>query len=291
MEITSRAPAPCNRGEKEKMNAVVLLTHVGEINEMLKSKGADFVVEFTNHAGRPAFKLITSTTKVSPVVPFDELGDGVLDLIVEKLIKGYRESSKDDWIKRHVMPSLLPRVVGGSLARGGYLCKPFLDMAIVLYVPAEEMGGRGLMWLTKEIVANSHLTEDEVFEAAEINAQNALCIDTVGNVLSLISKDNDMGAKNSPLLVVSNGSKYGAGVIASGKARKDIVGRLQDEAYIVPSSRHEVLVIPMRATSSETLESVKKTVLYVNSHNLSVEDFLSDSVYKLTSEGNIEIAA
>ncbi len=277
------------------MNAVVLITHVGEINEMLKSKGADFVVEFTNHTGRPAFKLVTSTTKVSPVVSFDELGDGALELIVEKLITGHRESSKDmrnhDWIKRHVMPSLLPGVVGGSLTRGGFLCKPFLDMVIVPYVPAEGMGGRGLIQLTKEIVANSHLTEDEVFEAAEINAQNALRIDSAGNVLAMISGGNDMGAKNSPLLVVSNGSMYGAGIIASGKARKDIVGRLQDEAYIIPSSKQEVLVIPMRATSNKTLESIKMTVLDVNSHNLPVEDFLSDSVYRLTSEGDIEIAA
>lgn len=55
------------------------------------------------------------------------------------------------------------------------------------------------------------------------------------------------------------------------------------DCYVLPSSRHEVLTVPMEYGMST--QDMKNMVRSVNAEAVSYEDYLSDSVYVLTAKG------
>lgn len=87
-----------------------------------------------------------------------------------------------------------------------------------------------------------------------------------------------------PVYVLTNEETYlGAGLIVIGEVVVSLLKKFNNsDFYIIPSSIHEVLVIPAGAfqmSESEMLDMVKE----VNRTQVSEEDFLADHVYKVSS--------
>jgi hypothetical protein len=79
--------------------------------------------------------------------------------------------------------------------------------------------------------------------------------------------------------ILSNESKVdGAVAITSQETLKAAHEKLGEDFYILPSSRHEVILVPQSCVSDE--EDLKAMVRDVNAAEVSKVDKLSDSVYR-----------
>ena len=93
---------------------------------------------------------------------------------------------------------------------------------------------------------------------------------------SLLQALND--ESRSPMYILSNCTRNsGAGCIFAEDILKGLANKLEDDLYLIPSSIHEVMLIPVHARMSR--EEVDAMVADVNRSVLRPEDILSDHVY------------
>ena len=88
-----------------------------------------------------------------------------------------------------------------------------------------------------------------------------------------------------PLYVLSNQRNlHGAAVILYDGVLREFAGNMRRDLIILPSSIHEVLLIPYEEGSD--LSELKQMVMYVNSTEVSEEEILSDNVYYYNRKTN-----
>ena len=87
------------------------------------------------------------------------------------------------------------------------------------------------------------------------------------------------GQKMPPLYVLTNRSGwYGASCILYPGLLQKLAAQLGDDLFILPSSVHEVILLPVRAAGGPAeLEAMVKEV---NATEVDPEEVLSDSVYR-----------
>lgn len=86
-------------------------------------------------------------------------------------------------------------------------------------------------------------------------------------------------AKGPKMYVAGNQSKnYGAATILYESFLDDFANKTNSDYYILPSSIHEVILIPVSNEKDEVLQ-LKKMVYEVNRTELEAEEFLSDTIY------------
>lgn len=159
----------------------------------------------------------------------------------------------------------------------------YLDLAIVFY-----------FWLddkTLRLVSNEDMkelrmtTKDLEYLATKNTAQSFPIefrhIDDILNELSVKYKDSDI-----PLYCISNNSQFlGASAILYPQALWSASHILGDDLYILPSSIHECLVIPMYVECTRTeLEEIVKDI---NRSIIWDTEFLSDHVYVYQKDEDI----
>lgn len=106
------------------------------------------------------------------------------------------------------------------------------------------------------------------------------------NVEELISNVNRMN-EEFPMYVLTNEMKnYGAACMLYNGLLQDFTRRIQADIYIIPSSIHEVILIPVDEDISR--ESLVDMVQNVNKEELSREEILSDTVYFYSREKGFE---
>ena len=105
-----------------------------------------------------------------------------------------------------------------------------------------------------------------------------------GNTSELF--DLVVGADDVPLYVCSNESKvFGAATVLYDGLLSSFGRKLGSDFYILPSSVHEVLFVPAR-DGMDVME-LSQMVREVNSTEVSVQDYLSDSVYYYSLEDDV----
>ena len=99
-------------------------------------------------------------------------------------------------------------------------------------------------------------------------------------------KEEDIGqAINNtvPVYVLSNKNRlFGASCILYPELIQDFAQAVGSDLYIIPSSVHEVLLLPTHGT--EESEDIKRMVQEVNDTQVETEDVLSYSVYFFDKE-------
>ncbi|MBO4669481.1 MAG: hypothetical protein J5648_05855 [Lachnospiraceae bacterium] len=84
---------------------------------------------------------------------------------------------------------------------------------------------------------------------------------------------------NLPMYVLSNDrGQYGAGTLLNIPFMDGFLNRVEEDFYILPSSIHELILVPVSAAVSE--DRLLQMVHEVNEREVPEEDFLSDSVYR-----------
>lgn len=158
----------------------------------------------------------------------------------------------------------------------------FLDLAVVFYYLISVMPGEQATIL----ICNNHLpywnvSTDTLFEAAKINTPRLLpyYFDDIFSVLKDVSDLSEFNENHiHPLYVLTNSEKlFGAATLLYPNLLSSIAQRLNQDFIILPSSLHEVLLLP--AEHNDSFEEYASIIQEVNSSELSPEEILSDHAY------------
>lgn len=172
-----------------------------------------------------------------------------------------------------------------------------LDLAIVFNCLVEATStGSATILIYNHHLAFWGITTDDLYELAKTNTPKLLSYDlrdmsaVLKELVSDITVDFDFdeAACPIPMYVLTNHNKLnGSGCILYQNLLQKLSEKLDCDLYILPSSVHEVLLIP--ADSSHSFENLSDMVKDVNNTQLSREEILSDHVY-LYSRKNKQIS-
>lgn len=274
-----------------------------KIAEMIAERldGKEVTVELTevsknNGQMRKAIVIRSAGSNVAPTIYYNaELSD---DEIAEYVVNAYVDSLDDQpefdineimsekYIKSHVVPVLV-NASKNAESLDDLVHKDFVgDLAITYKVEIESMNGAdgfGKMTLRKNHLEVIGMNEDEVHESAIANVQGK------GEVLSLASIMSEMMGADMPdevepsIMVVTNKSRcHGAAMILDEDVAKKL--RERGDAYVIPSSIHELLVVSTEGEGNDP-EDFVAMIRDVNETAVSPEEFLSDNLYKFTENG------
>lgn len=172
----------------------------------------------------------------------------------------------------------------------------YLDFAIVycVHYENEEFGNGSIL------IHNSHLemwdcTTQELASLAEKNTPQLypLAVSTMKDILQECMDDMEELPPTedtpAPMYIMTNEARVnGAITILYKDALKDFAASIHSDVAILPSSVHEVILLPMR--EEKYFNELRDMVCEVNRNELSKEDFLSDNVYLYRrSTDNIQI--
>lgn len=137
--------------------------------------------------------------------------------------------------------------------------------------------------VTPSLLAIYGVSEDTLFAYAEENTVNRA---RIGDMFALMmGKEllsiSDFSKKNtSEIISVTNKQgEYGAGVLACKDAIAGIAKELEQDLYILPSSIHEILLVPVETATRERLEEMSNMVREVNETQVDPEERLSNHAY------------
>ncbi len=182
------------------------------------------------------------------------------------------------------------------------------DLAIIYYVlvSCDELG-TGTILVRDEHMRLWEIVEKDLFEFATENTSKILK-KTIKSMAEIIldfmdekmmdNEENEITVKaakefgeNTPVRMYVMGNKLklnGACTVLYENALKRFAEYVESDFYILPSSIHEVILVPANEDVDE--QALLSLVREVNENNVTEEEWLSDNIYRyLRYEGNIEM--
>lgn len=149
--------------------------------------------------------------------------------------------------------------------------------------------------VNNQMLGFMQMTKEEVLQMAKANTAANMDFKSMDDVMKEILISNGMdvemahamtiGSGSSPLHVLSTkDATDGAALIADNKILKQIHEQLGEDFYILPSSIHEVLILP-KSEAVGDVEELKEMVTMINSTEVPLQDQLSDNVYEFNGQG------
>ena len=172
----------------------------------------------------------------------------------------------------------------------------FLDLQMVVrIVVAENEGGLQSAKVTQALLNSWGISEDELFIKAKENTEKEIRIGNMlgtlfGNRVQVSIDEFEPNTNNDDTTMFVFTNKIGingAGGFACKTALKKLANKFNSGFYILPSSIHELLVIPMETDNKLTRFSFTEMVQEVNANEVRPEERLSDHCYyynKVTEE-------
>ncbi len=236
---------------------------------------------------------------------FQMLGDGdSLTDIYSQILAVYTRNKTTEHIDvgfftdfERVRGRIIPKLIHGEKNKG-LLEKeiphiPFLDLALVfccLFSVDPELGNATIL------IDRSHLTlwkktTEDLLPLALKNAESLLApkLQSIDQMLAEMLPEQDgteapfPANPNFPMYVLTNEETfYGASCMAYEGLLHSYAEQFQSGFYILPSSIHELILIPAEGTNR--LEEFSGMVREVNETQVAPEDFLSDHAYYYSFE-------
>lgn len=172
----------------------------------------------------------------------------------------------------------------------------FLDLAIVCKCIRNIKGiGMSGVLINNDILKSLGLDENDLFELARENTERIMpntlnCMeDIINQTVKELNLDENLELKHPYMFVASNMLKNsGANAILNNKLLSECRTAFGKDFFILPSSIHEIILIP---DLGQDVDELRVMVKEVNDTTVDIEDRLSYSVYKYIQEiGNIVIA-
>lgn len=150
----------------------------------------------------------------------------------------------------------------------------FLDLAVVYEIMLET---DHFLLIKNEMFDYHGMTEDELYHLAVKNVREQKQVVTLDQILKeMVGVEEDL--EQIPILIAK--TKYvthGASVMLCEDVLSEAADMLKSDLYILPSSIHEIIVLPVDFRDDVT--GLKDMVNTVNQTQVLPEEFLSDSVY------------
>lgn len=160
--------------------------------------------------------------------------------------------------------------------------------------PYADNGSRLILMINDDAMKKYDITEDELKE--NVKGLDDYKIITLRDMIygmmnSQIQGEDeslpyDLSGMNEIFVVFGKDGMSGANLLMSDKALSDIEERMGEGFYVLPSSIHEVLVVPKSFSMNE--RELVKMVREVNAEAVAEKDQLSDSIFKYEM-GEIEM--
>lgn len=262
-----------------------------------KTKVQAHIAVKNNGKERRGLMLIQEGINISPTIYLEEYYEqfqngNSLEQIVEKILELYKEVRfQNSWegdyiqsfekIKHMIVYKLINKEKNKKLLKDTPY-KPFQDLAIVCYVLLElNKSGTATMLVKEEHLKMWGVTKEEVFEQAEKNSGRLLPAefsrmkDVIAEMLDLDLEEN---RTEDFMYVLSNESRsFGAVCMMYTGVLEMIAMELKENYYVIPSSVHEVIIIP-ESKAPEKFE-IEEMVAEINKTQVEEEEVLSDRVY------------
>lgn len=170
--------------------------------------------------------------------------------------------------------------------------REYMDMSIIYrYMIGNDMAGVSSVIITDELAKEKGLTEERMFELAQKNTKELfpIKVSSLMDVLAAMMKEQGMpdevaeamvvsAEAETPMYVVSNDMGIaGSSAILYDNALQPLAEKFGSDLYILPSSIHEVLAVPVSAGIEP--EELSEMVQQVNGSEVPLEDRLSNNVY------------
>lgn len=206
---------------------------------------------------------------------------------------------KEELTKEKILSGVVFKVV--SKEQNNELLKnvpheKLLNLAIVYCARVYRDGDNlGTFTVSNEIMEMKGIEEQELRKAAAENTANdGYMVSRLSDIvrgMTGIAEDEMEDDSDIPILVLSNANKtFGAAALCVQAILEETSRICGGDFYILPSSVHELLTLPVR--EEYKVDELKEMVTQVNESEVLPEDFLSENVYIYRSEtGRIEIAA
>lgn len=174
--------------------------------------------------------------------------------------------------------------------------KQIVDLAVIYRVVLNDGDNR----LTSYILNENHLklagiNADELDEAARSNTQKAeFVIKTMGEIMAeMMGMNNSLDEEtlgDPQMYVLTNRRKVnGANILLYKDWLAEAANRLKDDFFILPSSIHELIAVPVSGTDVKELRAMVKEV---NNTEVAPEEILSYEVYRYSRKTcEIEVTA
>lgn len=212
-------------------------------------------------------------------IPIGELVKDIAGVIQEATTKKLAL----DLSKKNILKNLFTAAVNYSDANLDD--KPYIQINDIAIVVKSEVdyNKNGVITITNELAKELDLTPDEIMTMAiENNAKfsRPICRDMLTLMSNLLDVDLPAHKDEEPKMYILTNRRgiYGASFIADKRVLGSIAGRLGGDFAILPSSIHELIIVP--DVKRDMLPELKSIVEEVN--KTLVDDqgvFLSDNVY------------
>ena len=264
------------------------------------------VKEFTKNNGTTQQGLIVlePESNISPTIYLDNyyqtyvMGES-LGKIECEILELYKEKQKKNKMdvslfteRKNAKQRIIFRIVNYNANKellNGVPHRRILDLAVVYHCLVESTPEADATIL----IHNHHMeswkvTEDVLFHAALENTpclQKACVVNMEQVCRSMISeKDSDLAVAKSINILTNTNRTNGAGVILYPNVLKEFAEEMGHDFYIIPSSIHETILLPMLGDDWEALSQMVKEV---NATQLAPEEVLSDHVYEYRQSKNV----
>lgn len=242
---------------------------------------------------RHGLTVVREGDKMSPVIyleAFEKLyNEGTsLGEIVDRLVRfldmqSYTGINVDKYTDfENVKDGIVYKVINYDLNRELLENVPYIrwnDLAICFYyVCARSDDGCATIMVKNEHMKIWNIECDELYDYARVNTPRIMEdeLQTMSSVLqTMLGEEFET---TSDMYVLTNKSRiFGATCILYSKAIRELSVRYQEGLYILPSSIHEVIILP--ADESYDTDYLKEMICEVNETEVSIEEKLSDNLY------------
>lgn len=160
---------------------------------------------------------------------------------------------------------------------------PYLDLAVVFYcMLSNDTLGNATILIYDNHCKLWNVTTEELYETARQNTERMLPkeLKSMEEILQELPEEDTEGMHmRTPMYVLSNRMKlFGAAAILYHNLLHDFAAMLGKDLYILPSSVHEVILIPDSGDINP--KYLEEMVNEVNVTQVEVQEILSDRVYK-----------
>lgn len=226
---------------------------------------------------------------------FEEIQSGENDIngIMEYIVKNYetwkfqnhnmeiKDFMEFENCKNYIFPRLVNREKNEEFLRKA-VSTSFCDLGVVYYVErVDKYETEYAMLISKKHLEIWNVSENTIIECAKQNIKrNPICIEALSSLLGIISQElsgEEKTRKEERYIVTNNRCSYGACEVLRKEVQEKLRDILKDNFYIIPSSVHEMIIIPEQGGMQK--EELKCMVKEINRTLVPPEEVLSDNIY------------
>lgn len=221
---------------------------------------------------------------------FEHIIDSICELYESIKISNEREIVDFEWIgdfskvKEKLVMRLINREKNMNLLRDiPYV--PYLDLAITFYVLVQiEEDREATMLVRNEHMEQWGVSVDDIYKIALENSERLLPLEmsSLLSILQEIMPEFETEEEDFMYVVSNNRRSFGASAILYPYRLKSIGMLLKENYYILPSSIHEVIILPESRVTN--IEELKCIVTEINATQVPEEEILSNNVYYYNRE-------